>query len=211
MMIDEGTRLAAVWYHGDIHIRRPEDFRRAISVGWLQHYPKPAVIRCDVEGCHTAEDNKPWLTDLSAYLDVIPGEAHRQMGLAERTIGIFKSLLDRMAQSVDPACTPEEMGALAVAAMNDLGRFNGHSPFSAAFGSSPGYSLNEFAASHPSAVDAEARRQEARKAMLEVQANSALTAAARARSRTHQEWREGEIIYYWRTRSLQECFIKRVY
>eukprot|EP00959_Pyramimonas_sp_CCMP1952_P428145 8966995-Pyramimonas_sp.AAC.1 len=70
-------------------------------------------------------------------VDVTARQAHNQLALCERNIGILKDTMTKIAEESDAKVTADEILWEAIAAMSDLGRYKGNSPCEMMLGRTP--------------------------------------------------------------------------
>eukprot|EP00959_Pyramimonas_sp_CCMP1952_P318191 6658451-Pyramimonas_sp.AAC.1 len=118
-------------------MRSGGEFRKTLQQKGMQYYGRPAVLRLDGEGCHVEKRVKEWLSSRGITVDVTARQAHNQLALRERNIGILKDTMDKIAEESDSKVTADEIFPEAIDAMNDLGRYKGHSPYEMMLGRTP--------------------------------------------------------------------------
>ena len=137
-IVDTGTRLSggAINLKGKL-MRSGEEFRRTLKNRWMMYYGRPAALRLDGEGCHIEKRVKEWFASRGIMVDVTARQSHNQLALCERNIGILKDTMSKIAEESEDDVTAEEIFAEAIDAMNDLGRYKGHSPYEMMLGRTP--------------------------------------------------------------------------
>ncbi|CAE7028497.1 RE1 [Symbiodinium sp. CCMP2592] len=107
-----------------------------ISEGWIQTFGRPKTLRLDPAGSFRSAAVESFCDRSDIYLDVIPGEAHWQIGIAEQAIQGVKQLMNKLHEH-DPELTPEQLLSLSVATFNQREMVRGFSPVQHVLGQSP--------------------------------------------------------------------------
>ncbi|CAE7853715.1 RE1 [Symbiodinium sp. KB8] len=144
------------------------------------------------------------------YLDIIPGEAHWQIGATEQAVQGLKQLMDKLAEA-DPEITSDECLSIAVSTFNQRELVRGFSPTQHVLGQSPDHTgrhidpaalppeepiLN----SSPAELRREAKlRAEAEKALADWMARQRVNKALNSRTRPLHQYQPGDLVYFWRT------------
>ena len=173
-------------------------------------FGKPKTLRLDPAGSFRSAAVENFCDRHSIYMDVIPGEAHWQIGIAEQAIQGVKQLMNKLHDH-DPELTPEQNLSLAVATFNQREMIRGFSPVQHVLGQSPDVTdrhienleqqieepiLNNTAAEFKREA---ARRAAAEKALCDWQAQQRVNRAMNSRSRELCVYRPGDLVYFWRT------------
>ena len=186
-----------------------EELRSAFLRDWAQHHGRPQWLMTDPEGSWMTRDFATWLGSCGIGCGVTAGEAHYQLGLVERAIGVIKAMVKKTATKHSDL-TGIEMIHLACTMHNDLERIRGFSPLQWAKGK------------HPDGMDGDAdgfdnlplRMQEAdpnsefhrnlqirldaADAFHRAKAEVAISKARNAATRRPRFWRTGDWVFYWR-------------
>ena len=186
-----------------------EELRSAFLRDWAQHHGRPQWLMTDPEGSWMTRDFATWLGSCGIGCGVTAGEAHYQLGLVERAIGVIKAMVKKIATKHSDL-TGIEMIHLACTMHNDLERIRGFSPLQWAKGK------------HPDGMDGDAdgfdnlplRMQEAdpnsefhrnlqirldaADAFHRAKAEVAISKARNAATRRPRFWRTGDWVFYWR-------------
>eukprot|EP00959_Pyramimonas_sp_CCMP1952_P389106 8152783-Pyramimonas_sp.AAC.1 len=86
-------------------LRSGEEFRKTLQQKWMQYYDRAAVLRLDGEGCHVEKRVKERLSPRGIMVDITARQAHNQLALCERNIGILKDTMDKIAEESDSKVT----------------------------------------------------------------------------------------------------------
>ncbi|OLP92891.1 Sodium channel protein type 11 subunit alpha [Symbiodinium microadriaticum] len=144
------------------------------------------------------------------FLDVIPGEAHWQIGACEQAVQGLKEVMSKTCQE-DPETSPEELLSVAVRTFNQRDMVRGFSPLQHAFGRSVDVTGRLVNASNgtPDELQIEsaegefarnlARQAQAEKAHCDWQARQRLLRAQNSRGRWKLEFHPGQLVYFWRS------------
>ena len=97
LIIDEGSRfrVARVLKKGNHQTMTAAEFLDYLREGWIQYFGKPVTLRLDPAGAFRSHEMEHFCDDQGILLDVIPGEAHWQLGRAERHGAILKHMIDK--------------------------------------------------------------------------------------------------------------------
>eukprot|EP00959_Pyramimonas_sp_CCMP1952_P021883 460642-Pyramimonas_sp.AAC.1 len=109
-IVDAGTRLSGgkLNFKGRL-MRSGEGFRKTVQQTWMQYYGRPALLRLDGEGCHVEKRFKEWLSSRGIMVDVTAWQAHNQLALCARSIGILKDTVTKIAEECDAKVTADEI------------------------------------------------------------------------------------------------------
>ncbi|CAE7279373.1 RE1, partial [Symbiodinium sp. CCMP2456] len=144
------------------------------------------------------------------YLDIIPGEAHWQIGTAENAIQGLKTVMTKLS-SEDPSLTAEQAMSLAVSTFNHREMIRGFSPAQHVLGCAPDETGRHVFGNQQIRDDVILNqplqdfrketelRATAEKALVEWQAQQRLTRAANSRARPSHRYHPGDLVYFWRT------------
>ncbi|OLP78894.1 Copia protein, partial [Symbiodinium microadriaticum] len=144
------------------------------------------------------------------YLDIIPGEAHWQIGTAESAIQGLKTVLNKLSTE-DASLTAEQAMSLAVSTFNHREMVRGFSPAQHVLGCAPDETgrqilgdrarQEEIILSQPiEDFQKEAElRATAEKALADWQAQQRISRAANSRTRPQHLYHPGDLVYFWRT------------
>ncbi|CAE7453298.1 RE1, partial [Symbiodinium sp. CCMP2456] len=192
-----------LYKHGKAVFQRPakkgtqleEEIKRKLNVD-------PLVLKLAEEFlCHERNE---------IYLDIIPGEAHWQIGTAENAIQGLKTVMTKLSIE-DPSLTAEQAMSLAVSTFNHREMIRGFSPAQHVLGCAPDETgrhvfgnqqihddviLNQPLQDFRKETEL---RATAEKALVEWQAQQRLTRAANSRARPSHRYHPGDLVYFWRT------------
>ncbi len=211
-IVDVGTRLSGGKYEckGKSN-RTAEQFIKTLRERWIRYYGKPRTVRMDSESCHNATICKNYFGEHNIYPDVIARQAHTQLALAERNIGIVKNTMSKIAEETPRTTSVEEIFDQSLDAMNDLGRYNGHSPYEMMLGRTPEPEITDiFKDGDDLPLMHNLQREEgteyhqllqvrlkARKSFLEVVTDRRLALLELRKARKRAQWQTGQLCYWW--------------
>ncbi|CAE7675497.1 GIP [Symbiodinium sp. CCMP2592] len=144
------------------------------------------------------------------YLDIIPGEAHWQIGTVENAIQGLKTVMTKLSAE-DPSLSAEQVMSLAISTFNQRELVRGFSPVQHVLGSAPDETGRHLHPERPQPPDVilnqplqdfrkEAElRASAEKALVEWQAQQRVTRAVNSRTRPSHLYHPGDLVYFWRT------------
>ena len=138
MMIDEGSRFRL----GHILLEHPsrtgswKEVREGYEKTWLMMLGKPHTVRADPAGCLRSEEAGRYFEEQNTVLDLVPAEAHWQIGVVEEAIRTTKGMLTQLATDF-PEKPTEELFRHAIQAANKRDFQAGYSPYQHALGKAP--------------------------------------------------------------------------
>ncbi|CAE7454855.1 RE1 [Symbiodinium sp. CCMP2592] len=212
LAIDEGSRFrnAKILTKGSKQTPNSAACLNYLSEHWIQVFGKPKTLRLDPAGCFRSTAVENFCDRHDIYMDVIPGEAHWQIGIAEQAIQGVKHLMTKLHEH-DSELTPEQTLSLAVATFNQRELIRGFSPVQHVLGQSPDITerhipnlrqqleepiLNNTTEEFKKEA---ARRAAAEKALCDWQAQQRVNRAMNSRTRKLCNYRPGDLVYFWRT------------
>ncbi|CAE7455783.1 RE1 [Symbiodinium sp. CCMP2592] len=212
VVMDEGSRfrVAKILTKGQKQTPSGAVCTNYLSEGWFQIFGKPKTLRLDPAGSFRGEHMSSFCDRHGIYLDIIPGEAHWQIGVTEQAVQGLKQLMDKLA-AADPEVSAEECLSVAVSTFNQREMVRGFSPTQHVLGHSPdstGRHIHSatllpeepILSSSPEELKREARlRAEAEKALADWTAQQRVTKALNSRTRPHQQYQPGDLVFFWRT------------
>ena len=207
-----GIICEATHLHSAVRLqsRKPSDVFSAFRSAWLQNFGYPMRLSVDDDGAFKAEfDDK--VTEGGTHLNVVPPEAHHQLGTIERHNSTLRMLLERIVDS-SPCSCPEDIDNALIAgvqAKNSATWSSGRPPYIAAFGKIPRFGtdlLSDPRALVSGSTHAEAQQQsalmraEALKALAEASASSTLRRALLRKTNVEHDIDPvpGSLLAYWR-------------
>ena len=103
VVLDEGSRfrIARILTRGQKQAPNGATCTNYLSEGWFQIFGKPKTLRLDPAGSFRGEHMTGFCDRHGIYLDIIPGEAHWQIGATEQAVQGLKQLMDKLAEA-DP-------------------------------------------------------------------------------------------------------------
>ena len=212
VIIDEGSRyrVARILSRGLKQTPSAATCIQYLREGWTQYFGNPSCLRLDPAGSFRSQALTEYCDRNAIYLDVIPGEAHWQIGACEQAVKGLKEVMTKM--TVDsPEVTTEELLSTAVRTFNQRDMVRGFSPLQHAFGRGvdvTGQLLDatsgqpdELQIENPSGEFARnvARQAQAEKAHSEWQAQQRLQRASNSRGRRVQSFHPGDLVFFWRS------------
>ena len=119
VVIDEGSRFrtAKILLKGQKQAPTSAACINYLQEVWFQVFGKPKTLRLDPAGSFRSSVVESFCDRHSIYHDVIPGEAHWQIGLAEQAVQGLKLLMTKICEA-DPSTPPEEALSTAVSVFN---------------------------------------------------------------------------------------------
>ena len=212
LIIDEGSRFRIARVLSKGHKQQPSAATclQYIREGWTQYFGNPKCLRLDPAGFFRSQAVQDFCDRQDIYLDIIPGEAHWQIGVCEQAIQGVKETMSRVFQD-HPDATPEELLSTSVRIFNQRDLVRGFSPQQHAFGRGADATgrLVDSACSVPDELQIEnpekeferniQRQASAEKAHSEWQASQRLLRAQHSRGRPVLNYVPGDLVYFWRT------------
>ena len=212
VIVDEGSRyrVAKILSKGSKKTPNAATCINYMSEGWIQMFGKPKALRLDPAGSFRSTSLEGFCDRNDIFLDLIPGEAHWQIGIAEQAIQGLKVLMTKMCEQ-EPDLSPEEALSEAVATFNRRDMIRGFSPMQHVLGQSPDETghfvpgvnplgnepiLNK--PLHEFQKEAE-RRAVAEKGLADWQAQQRVKRALNSRNRPQCNYLPGDLVYFWRT------------
>ena len=137
VIIDEGSRYRAarILCRGSKQTPSAAACLHYLMEGWTQYFGNPQCLRLDPAGSFRSQAVVDFCDRNHIFLDVIPGEAHWQIGACEQAVQGLKEVMSKTCQE-DPDTTPEELLSVAVRTFNQRDLVRGFSPLQHAFGRS---------------------------------------------------------------------------
>ena len=119
-MMDDATdfQTAVIIRMGNEPLRNisADEFQKALSRGWLQHFPAPSILRYDEEGFLRSWDKIAWLETFGMKLEPIAAESAWQGGKHSKHLQTLKEQLNLLRKEIGYSFGPEQLLALAVGA-----------------------------------------------------------------------------------------------
>ena len=211
-VIDEGSRyrIARILNRGAKQQPSAATCLQYLREGWIQYFGSPKCLRLDPAGSFRSQAVQDFCDRQGVFLDIVPGEAHWQIGTCEQAIQGLKETMSRMCED-EPEALPEDLLSAAVRTFNQRDLIRGFSPLQLAFGRGAdtsgslidtGHSMpDEFQVENPEGELPRLiqRQANAEKAHSEWQAQQRLSRARNSRSRPLYDYRPGQLVYFWRT------------
>lgn len=185
-----------------------EDLKRALEEHWIAMFGRPRKLRVDPAGPWRNRAADDYFSDKQIELEPIPAEAHWQLGLAENSIKILKSMLESLAGEFEDM-EVRELLARSVWVCNNREVYKGFSPLQHMLGQNSDDQDRLF--QHEDGIPVRPEmladggfrenflvRQQAEKAFAEAQAQRRLERATNMGARRSQVYLPGDLVYYWR-------------
>ena len=210
-VIDEGSRFrtARILCKGKRQTMSAAQFLDYLKEGWIQYFGQPQTLRLDPSGAFRSREVERFCEERDILLDVIPGEAHWQLGTCEAAIGGLKAVMQKLIEA-DGAQTAEDVLAEAVRVFNNRELVRGFSPLQHVLGRAPdetgrfisGVTERGMEPIMETVTDEMERstklRMEAEKALSEWQATQRIRRAMNSRPQRPADYRPGDLVYFWR-------------
>ena len=211
VVIDECTRFrtARILTRGSKQQPSASACLQYLQEGWVQYFGLPRTLRLDPAGAFRSQAIESYCDKHGIFLDVVPGEAHWQVGTVEQAVQGIKQLLEKL-HADDPSITPEEALATATRTFNHREQVRGFTPAQMALGRNADDSDSLVPEPHnfpPDLLMENAtgefrrdveRRASAEKAHAEWHAQQRLLRAQHSRPRRVLDYKPGELVYFWR-------------
>ena len=190
-----GFQAAVIIRTGNEPLRNisADEPHKALSRGWLQHFPAPSILRYDEDGFLRSWDKIPWLETFGMKLEPIAAESAWQGGKHSKHLQTLKEQLNLLCMEIGDSFGLEQLLALAVSAKNNMHNIRGYSPNQWAFGQEysriPSFLENtnnlphQAARSQPTFEEQVQAEYKARKLFLQVDAQKRNSKALHAKSR----------------------------
>ncbi|CAE7470144.1 RE1 [Symbiodinium sp. CCMP2592] len=212
MVVDEGSRfrVAKIFTKGNKQTPNAATCLNFLSEGWIQIFGKPRALRLDPAGSFRSASVEDFCGRNEIYLDIIPGEAHWQIGTVENAIQGLKTVMTKLSAE-DPSLSAEQVMSLAINTFNQRELVRGFSPVQHVLGSAPDETGRHLHSERPQPPDVilnqplqdfrkEAElRASAEKALVEWQAQQRVSRAVNSRTRPSHLYHPGDLVYFWRT------------
>ena len=212
LVIDEGCRYRTAKILSKGSKQQPSaavclDYLRE---GWCQIFGRPDVLRLDPAGAFRSRQVEDYCDRNSIYLDLIPADAHWQLGVCEQAVKGIKHVLTHVT-AVDDRLSSEEALSLAVEVFNSREQIRGFTPIQHAFGRNPDITGRMIARPEQLPDDLVVEnateefhrvakaRAEAEKSLCDWQAQQRITRALNSRSRPLASYSPGDLVFFWRT------------
>ena len=212
VIVDEGSRyrVARILSKGSKKTPNAATCVNYMSEGWIQMFGKPKALRLDPAGSFRSTALEEFCDRNGIFLDLIPGEAHWQNGVAEQAIQGIKTLMTKLCDQ-EPELSPEEALSEAVSTFNRRELVRGFSPVQHVLGHSPDETghfvpgltkifeepiLNKPVEEFQKEAE---RRAVAEKALSDWQAQQRVKRALNSRTRPQCNYLPGDLVFFWRS------------
>ena len=211
VVIDECTRFrtARILTRGSKQQPSASLCLQYFQEGWVQYFGLPRTLRLDPAGAFRSQAVETYCDKHSIFLDLVPAEAHWQVGTVEQAVQGIKHLMDKLHEE-DIDITPEEALSTAVRTFNHREQIRGFSPGQLALGRN-GDDSNRIVPSAnglpPDLLVENAsgeferdiqRRASAERAHASWHANQRLIRAKNSKPRRAFNYEPGELVFFWR-------------
>ena len=135
LIIDEGSRfrIARILTQGSKQQPSAAMCLDYLQEGWAQVFGKPEVLRLDAAGAFRSQTVE---SRHSIFLDLVPADAHWQIGVCEQAIKGVKHVMERLCAE-DEHLSSKEALSLAIETFNNREQIRGYTPIQHAFGRNP--------------------------------------------------------------------------
>ena len=215
VMVDEASRLMCAHFlfsHSKEESRNAtaEEVVNGLNETWVRHYGMPAKVRLDPEGAFRSTLFGSWCEERGIEVFPCAAEAHEQIGVVERSIQTLKSTVRQLLQ--EGGFDPWQAVIQACQTHNEFERVQGFSPYQWAFGRQPtlvgrfhegGYDDPWWTSSAVPGSSMAANlklRVRAQQAFLRYQSQEICTRAANAKTRRHQVFLPGDLVFFKRVK-----------
>ena len=211
LIIDEGSRfrVGRVLKTGKHQTMKASEFLNYFREGWIQYFGKPMTLRLDPAGAFRSHEVESFCDEQSILLDVIPGEAHWQLGTCEQAIHGVKEIMTKLVER-NPEMTAQGALEEATRVFNHREMVRGFSPVQHLLGQAPD-ETGRFVASvtgqtfeklienpHEGIQLSINRMRDAEQALSEWQAKQRIGRALNSRPQKMIDYRPGDLVYFWR-------------
>ena len=185
--------------------------RQLLDQHWILWTGPPEEIVLDAAQTNLADPMFVPAETEGTQMRVIPADAHWQLGRTENHGGWFDRVLSKVIDEHSPKNKEEWLQCVKHAHVkNEMIQSYGHTPHQFVFGRNPRvpsdlldeplHVVSATASLHDSAAErAQAIRNTARKAVLDLQDNKSLRSALLARPRISVPFAPGDLVAYWRS------------
>ena len=212
LIVDEGSRFRAarILTRGSKQTPSAAACLEYFQEGWCQYFGQPQVLRLDPSGPFRSQAVESYCDRHQIYLDVIPGEAHHQIGVCEESVKGLKEVMTKLCLA-DPEVSPEEALSTGICTFNQREHIRGFSPAQHILGVNPdevgrclpninhvppGLLVENATGEFRRAVE---RRSAAEKAHSEWNAAQRLLRASNSRAKPVYDYKPGDLVYFWRS------------
>ena len=212
VIIDEGSRYRAarILSRGPKQTPSASTCLNYLMEGWTQYFGNPNCIRLDPAGSFRSQAVVDFCDRHGIFLDIVPGEAHWQIGACEQAVQGLKDVMGKLSHE-EPDIKAEELLSTAVRTFNQRDMIRGFSPLQHAFGRNAdvtGRLINaadgqpdEFQVENPEGEFARnvERQARAERAHSDWQAHQRILRAQDSRGRRTLVFHPGQMVFFWRS------------
>ena len=211
VIIDEGSRfrVARVLKQGRKQTMNAAQFLDYLREGWIQYFGRPHVLRLDPAGAFRSREIESFCDASDVFLDVIPGEAHWQLGTCEQAVKGLKEVMTKLVEQDNQIETSTAL-AEAVRVFNAREMVRGFSPQQHVLGRAPdesgrfvasltGEQVQQLLGNPEGEVEQTISLMKAAEhALIEWQAKQRTNKAMNSRAQRCMDYRPGDLVYFWR-------------
>ena len=212
LIIDEGSRFRVARILSKCSKQQPGTATclQYLREGWGSYFGLPRALRLDPAGAFRSQGVVDFCDKEHILLDIVPADAHWQIGVCEQAIKGVKEVMTKMSDD-DEQASPENLLSMAVSVFNQREQVRGFSPVQHAFGRSPDITgrLVSTCTEVPDDLIVECATAEfeqsaklrvaAEKAHAEWNAAQRISRAVNSKSRPRHVYQPGELVYFWRS------------
>ena len=209
LIIDEGSRfrIARILTQGSKQQPSAAMCLDYLQEGWAQVFGKPEVLRLDAAGAFRSQTVE---SRHSIFFDLVPADAHWQIGVCEQAIKGVKHVMERLCAE-DEHLSSKEALSLAIETFNNREQIRGYTPIQHAFGRNPDVTGRLVArpervgddwileSGDEAFVRSATARAAAEKALSDWQARQRISRAMNSKGKLAFDYEPGELVYFWRT------------
>ena len=186
-----------------------------LQEGWCEYFGAPRVLRLDPAGAFRSQAVEAYCDRHSIHVDLIPGEAHHQIGVCEQAVKGIKEVMGKLCDQ-NPELTVEEALSTSVNTFNCREVIRGFSPMQHLMGQNPDLTGRFMAQGEQKSAEklienptgeihrAAQLRAEAEKAHADWNASQRIKRAMNSRTKPSYDYVPGELIYYWRSQDSEK-------
>ena len=217
LIIDEASRfrIARVLTRGLKQSPNAATCLQYFQEAWCEYFGYPRVLRLDPAGAFRSQTVENYCDRHSIHVDLIPGEAHHQIGVCEQAVKGVKEVMTKLCEHT-PDLTAEEALANSLSAFNSREVIRGFSPMQHLMGQNPDVTGRFTANDSPGKPElfienpsgeihrAAQLRAEAEKAHADWNAAQRIKRAMNSRAKPVFDFVPGELVYYWRSQDSEK-------
>ena len=138
LIIDEGSRYRAARILSRGKKQQPSTAQclHYLREGWVQYFGMPRSLRLDPAGSFRSQELVDFCDREQVFLDVIPADAHWQIGVCEQAVQGVKEVMSKLCAD-DEQLSADDALSMAVTVFNSRDDVRGFTPMQHVFGRSP--------------------------------------------------------------------------